>query len=86
NDYAKRLGYEGAAAEIQDLFLGGKRAEAAAAVPDALIDDVALVGSEARIRDNLQRWKAAGAKRHVGSLLASGTSPEGLRILAEELL
>ncbi|MCH9673563.1 MAG: LLM class F420-dependent oxidoreductase [Gammaproteobacteria bacterium] len=86
NDYAKRLGYEAAAVEIQDLFLAGKRAEAAAAVPDALIDDVALVGSPARIRENLSRWKAAGAKRHVGSLLASGTSSEGLRLLAEELL
>src|SRR5947207_15799115 len=35
NDLVKRMGYEAAAAEIQDLFLAGKRDEAAAAVPDA---------------------------------------------------
>ncbi len=84
NDYAGRLGYEGEAKTIQDLFLAGKRAEAAAAVPDKLIDDVALVGSAARIRDRLQIWKDAGKKRHVGSLLGSGASPAALRLLAEE--
>ena len=86
NDYAGRLGYEGEAKTIQDLFLAGKRAEAAAAVPDKLIDDVALVGSAARIRDRLQIWKDAGKKRHVGSLLVSGSSPAALRLLAEEVL
>ena len=45
NDYAVRLGYPDAAAEVQDLFLGGKRKEAAAAIPDSLVDDVALVGA-----------------------------------------
>ncbi|MFT5394480.1 MAG: F420-dependent oxidoreductase-like protein [Gammaproteobacteria bacterium] len=86
NDYAIRLGYEAAAKEIQDLFLAGKRGEAAAAVPASLIDEVSLVGSAARIRDRLQIWKAAGDKRHVGSLLASATTPEELRVLAEVLL
>ena len=43
NDLAKRIGYEAAAAEIQDLFLDGKRNEAAAAVPDALIDEISLI-------------------------------------------
>ena len=50
NDYTKRLGYEAAAVEVQDHFLAGRRAEAAAAVPDPLIDDVALVGPADRIR------------------------------------
>jgi len=85
NDYAKRLGYEEAAVKIQDLYLDGKKAEAAAAVPDALVDDVAIVGPEARIRDRLQIWKEAGRKRHVGSMLIGGGGP-ALRILAEELL
>src|SRR5579872_2150803 len=50
NDLTKRLGYEAAAAEIQNLFLAGKREEAARAVPDRLIDEISLVGSPARIR------------------------------------
>ena len=85
NDYAKRLGYEEAAVTIQDLYLDGKKAEAAAAVPDALVDDVALVGPEARIRDRLQIWKEAGRKGHVGSMLIGGGGP-ALSVLAEELL
>ena len=85
NDYAKRLGYEEAAVTIQDLFLDGKKAEAAAAVPDALVDDVALVGPEARIRDRLQIWKEAGRKGHVGSMLIGGGGP-AMSVLAEELL
>jgi F420-dependent oxidoreductase-like protein len=86
NDYAKRLGYEEAAVKIQDLYLSGKKAEAAAAVPDALVDDVALVGPEARIRDRLKVWKEAGGKRHVDSLLVGGGQPRALEIVAEEIL
>lgn len=86
NDYAKRLGYEEAAVEIQNLFLAGKKAEAAAAVPDRLVDEVALVGPADRIRDRLQAWKEAGRKRHVGSLLVAGGGPDAMRVLAEEIL
>ncbi len=86
HDYATRMGYEEAAVKIQDLYLDGKKAEAMAAVPDELVDEVALVGSADRIRDRLQAWKEAGAKGHVGSLLAAGGSPEALRVLAEEVL
>ncbi|MBM3560605.1 MAG: LLM class F420-dependent oxidoreductase, partial [Alphaproteobacteria bacterium] len=87
NDYAKRLGYADAAKKIQDAFLGGRKAEAVAAVPDALVDEIALVGSAARIRDRLQAWKAAGKKRQVDSLLVSGNqSVETLRVIAEAVL
>ncbi len=85
NDYARQLGYEDAAVKIQELFLSGRKPEAVAAVPDDLVDDVALVGPPDRIRDHLARWKAAGDKGHVGSLLASGASSDALRLLAEEL-
>jgi F420-dependent oxidoreductase-like protein len=57
NDLACRLGYEGPAAKIQDLFLSGDRAGAVQAVPDELVDDVALVGPPERIRERLQPWK-----------------------------
>ena len=86
NDYAKRLGHEEAAKKIQDLYLQGQKGEAAAAVPDALVDEVALVGPEDRIRDRLQAWKEAGKKKHVGSLLAGTGDVNALRVLAEELL
>ena len=86
NDYAKRMGYEEAAVKIQDLYLDGKKAEAAAAVPDSLVDEVALVGPKDRIRDRLQAWKEAGRKGHVGSMLIGGGQPELMQMLAEEIL
>jgi F420-dependent oxidoreductase-like protein len=86
NDYAKRLGYEEAAEKIQDLYLAGRKMEALAAVPDALVDEVALVGPRDRIAARLQAWKEAGAKGHVGSLLAAGASSEARQLLAETLL
>ena len=86
NNYARQLGYEEAAIKIQDLYLSGKKPEAVAAVPDELVDDVALVGPPDRIRHNLERWIEAGKKGHVGTFLASGASIQALRLLAEELL
>ena len=86
NDYAKRLGFEAAAVRIQDLFLGGQRNEAVAAVPDQLVDQVALVGPKARIVERLADWKAAAGKRHVGALLVRADSKAALEILAEAVL
>jgi len=85
NDLAKRLGYEEAAKRIQDLYLDGKKAEATAAVPDALVDAVHLVGPRARIKERLQAWKEAGKKSWVHTLQVGG-GPEALELLAEELL
>ena len=78
-------GFDQAAAEIQDLYLDGKREEACAAVPDALIDLVSLVGPRAQVAERLAAYREAG----VGTLLASplGVSPEQqfeqMRTLAE---
>lgn len=60
NELVRRYGYEDAARTIQDLYLGGRKAEAEAAVPDALVDDVALCGPPLRIQERLGEWKAAG--------------------------
>lgn len=57
NDLAVRYGFEGEAAEIQDLYLAGDRGGAMAKVPAALIDEVALVGPKERIRERLQLWR-----------------------------
>jgi len=86
NDLAKRLGYEEAAARIQDLFLGGKKMEAAAAVPDDLVDACHLVGPKERIRERLQAWKEAGRKGWVHTMNVGSPQPEALELLAEELL
>jgi F420-dependent oxidoreductase-like protein len=87
NDYAKRLGYEAEAVAIQDAFLAGRKAEAVAAVPDALVDEIALVGPAGRIRDRLQAWKEAAKDRRVDSMLLGGnTSVEALRVVAEAVL
>ena len=86
NDYAIQLGYRDAAKKIQDLYLAGKKTEAMAAVPDQLVDDIALVGPRDRIRDRMQRWIAAGKKHHVGSMLIGSRQPEALRLIAELVL
>ena len=86
NDLTKRLGYGEAAVRIQDLFLAGKKAEAAAAVPDALLDAVHLVGPRDRIRDRLAAWKEAGRKGWIHTMNVSASQPEALELLAEELL
>ncbi len=86
NDLAKRLGYEEAAVKIQDLFLDGKKMEAAAAVPDELVDAVHLVGPKDRIRDRLQAWKEAGKKGWVHTMNVGTPQKEALELLAEEML
>ncbi|MEZ5854459.1 MAG: LLM class F420-dependent oxidoreductase [Hyphomicrobiaceae bacterium] len=86
NDYATRLGFGEAAAKIQDLYLDGKKAEAAAAVPEALIDACHLVGPPARIKDRAKRWLAAGKQGHVGSMLIGGKDATALQVVAEAVL
>ena len=86
NDYCKRLGFEDAAVEIQDHYLAGRKDEAMAAVPAELIDACALVGPAEHIREQLQRWKGAGAQGHVSSMLIGSQDPAALQVVAEEML
>jgi F420-dependent oxidoreductase-like protein len=86
NDYAARLGYEEAAAKIQDAFLDGRRGEAIGAVPDAFVDEISLVGPADRIRERLHAWQAAAREDKVGSLLLGGAGVEALRVVAEAVL
>ena len=60
NQLVRRYGYEREAEQIQDLFLGGDRQAAIQAVPDDLVDDVSVIGDEARMRDRLKVFEAAG--------------------------
>jgi F420-dependent oxidoreductase-like protein len=79
NDLFARYGYGAEAREIQDLFLGGHQREAAAKVPDAFVDEVALVGDVARMRDRLAAWRESRAT----TLLVSTRDVGTLRAVAE---
>jgi len=82
NQLVQRYGFEDAAKEIQDLYLDGKKDEAAAAIPPELIDMVALVGPREKVRDRLEVYREAG----VGSLIVSpvaGEASERKRMLGE---
>ena len=57
NDVPRRMGYEAEAEKIQDLYLDGKKDEAAAAVPTQLIEELALIGPEDKIRHELEAWR-----------------------------
>lgn len=76
---AERYGYEEAAERIQAHYLAGRRNEAIAAVPDALVDDVSLVGDRARIADRLAAFREAG----VTTLVLQARQPEALRLVAD---
>jgi F420-dependent oxidoreductase-like protein len=82
NDLACRYGFEGAAKQIQDLYLDGKKAEATVAVPDELVDEIALVGPRERIAERLEPWKRSPAT----TLILGGTQPEALELMAELVL
>ena len=86
NNYTKALGFEDAAVKVQDLFLAGKKDEAMAAVPAELIDACHLVGPAERIKERLQRWKTAGSKGHVSSMLIGAADPAALELIAQEML
>jgi F420-dependent oxidoreductase-like protein len=65
---AIRLGYEAEMEEIQDLYLDGKKDEAAARVPRQLIDDLSLIGPPDKIRADLDKWRES----IVTTLLVAG--------------
>ena len=87
NAVVRRYGFEDAAQEVQDLYLAGKKDEAAAALPAELIDITSLCGPRERIAERLELYRDAG----VGTLITTPIAPdmEGrlamLRTLAEVL-
>ncbi|MBI4083132.1 MAG: LLM class F420-dependent oxidoreductase [Candidatus Lambdaproteobacteria bacterium] len=79
NANMRRCGYEEAAEKIQNLYLDGKKDLATAAVPDTYVDEVALCGPKARIRDRFQRYK----KIPVGTLTLRRPELATVRLMAE---
>lgn len=87
NRLAVRMGYDEAAATVQDLYLARRHRDAAAAVPFEFIDRTSLIGAPQRIRDRLPAYAEAGVTTLAVSSYA-GTLDErvhALRVLAEAL-
>ncbi|MEA2466074.1 MAG: hypothetical protein QOJ57_200 [Thermoleophilaceae bacterium] len=72
NALVRRYGFEEAADEVQDLYLSGKKDEAAAALPAELIDKTALVGPIDRVKERLEMYRDAG----VGTLITTPIAPD----------
>lgn len=70
NRLAIRMGYEAEAAEIQDLYLGGRQRDAMAAVPQEFVDDTSLLGDVGRLTERLQAFAGSG-------LTTCAVSPNG---------
>jgi F420-dependent oxidoreductase-like protein len=82
NALVRRYGWEEDAERIQELYLSGKQREAIAAVPDALVDALALIGPKERIRDRLAAWR----ETPITTLIVGSPQPEALQLLAELVL
>ena len=82
NNLAHRYGYGEAADRIQKAYLDGRKMEAMREVPDALVDEVSLVGPKARIADRLNAWNESGAT----TLLVAATDLPTIRLMAELVL
>jgi F420-dependent oxidoreductase-like protein len=77
-DVFSRLGYADACMKIQDAYLDGRKADAIAAVPTSLVEDVALIGPKDKVLDELEAWKATC----LTTMMVSGP-PELLGQIAE---
>jgi F420-dependent oxidoreductase-like protein len=78
-DVVARLGYEKECAQIQELFLGGHKTDAVAAVTTGMVEDLALVGSRDKIKDELARWRETA----ITTMLIRTDDPVVLRDFAE---
>ena len=67
-DVFARMGWEAEATKIQDLYLAGRKPEAIASVPLAMVEDVALVGPVDKIRAELEQWR----ETCITTMLVSG--------------
>jgi F420-dependent oxidoreductase-like protein len=76
-----RMGWEGECAKIQELYLDGQKGDAIAAVPTAMVEDVALIGPPDKLADDLERWKSTV----ITTMLVSGP-PQMLQTAAELVL
>jgi hypothetical protein len=72
------MGYEEQCLRIQELYLSGDKRAAIAAVPTKMVEEVALVGPVAKIKDELHRWRDS-----VATSLLIGGPPQFLEMVAK---
>ncbi len=82
HDLVSRYGFGEEADRIQALYLGGQKQEAAAAIPDTLVDAVALCGPRSRIAEGLERWQASP----IQTLTLNTFDPQVVSTMAELVL
>src|SRR5690606_16389955 len=80
NDLARRYGYEKEAEQIQDLYLAGKKKEAAALVPRELLEKTSLIGSEGYIRERIALMREVGVTTLCVTPMAA-THEERVRLI-----
>ncbi len=78
---AIRMGYEAEVAKIQELYLGGHKDDAAAAVPTQLLEQLTLIGPKEKIRHDLEAWRES-----IVTTLLVGGDRQTLRTAAELVL
>ena len=77
-DVYRRMGYSEVVDEVTALFRSNRKDEAAAVIPDELVDDSAIVGNLDHVREQIKLWEAAG----VTMMVIGARSPEQIRDLA----
>lgn len=82
NQRVVQRGYPEVAAKVQDLFLAGRKDEAAAAIPDELVDEEVIVGPPDRIREKFRAWQDLSDKG-VDGLIIRTQQEEAIELIAE---
>ena len=81
NQVFVRMGYEDLAAEVQELYLSGDKDKATGLIPDDLVDDMHIIGSESEVKEKVAAWEETG----VTTLMLSLRSADEVRLVAETL-
>jgi F420-dependent oxidoreductase-like protein len=81
NQVFVRMGYEALAKEVQELFLSGQKDRASALIPDELIEDMHIIGTEGEVKEKVAQWESTG----VTTLMVSLHTPDEVRRVAELL-
>jgi alkanesulfonate monooxygenase SsuD/methylene tetrahydromethanopterin reductase-like flavin-dependent oxidoreductase (luciferase family) len=85
NRLVSSYGFEAAARQVQELYLAGKRSEAAMALPDELIDMVTIAGPRERARERIRAFRDAGIDTLIVSTMTldADEGTKQLRLVAE---
>jgi len=78
NQVFVRMGYADLAAEVQELYLAGRKDRATALIPDELVDDLHIIGTPGEVKEKVAQWEETG----VTTLMLSCRSPEEVRQVA----